>query len=59
MVNKNSFDKNELKIELYPENLTLNYFRKISIKDILSKETLVHSLDENKDLAYLGQMPHY
>ena len=51
---KNSFDKNELKIELYPKNLPKNNLKKKSIKNILSEKTLDHSLDKNKDLAYLG-----
>ena len=53
-ISKNSFDKNELKIELYPENLPKYNFEKKSIKNILSEKTLAHSLDKNKDLAYLG-----
>ena len=43
---KSSFDNNELKIELYPENLPKNNLKKESIKNFLSKETLSHSLDE-------------
>jgi len=54
LTNKNSFDKVELKIELYPENLPIDKLEKKSIKNILSKETLALSLDENKDLAFLG-----
>ena len=53
-ISKNSFDKNELKIELYPKNLPKNNLKKKSIKNILSEKTLAHSLDKNKDLAYLG-----
>jgi hypothetical protein len=53
--NKNSFfDTNELKIELYPKNLPKKNLEKQSIKNILPKGTLSHSLDENKDLAFLG-----
>ena len=54
MVRKNSVHKNELKIELYPENLPKDKLEKESIKNILPEKTLAHSLDENKDLAYLG-----
>ena len=53
-ISKNSFDKNELKIELYPKNLPKNNLKKKSIKNILSEKTLAHSLNKNKDLAYLG-----
>jgi len=52
--NKNSIDKDVLKIELYPENLPIDKLEKKSINNILSKETLALSLDENKDLAFLG-----
>jgi len=54
LVRKNSVHKNELKIELYPENLPKDKLEKESIKNILPEKTLAHSLDKNKDLAYLG-----
>ena len=43
---------NELKIELYPNNKPRYSFPKEPIKDIITKDILVHSLDINQNLAY-------
>ena len=45
---------NELKIELYPDKKPRYEFSKESVKKILEKDTLAHSLDLYKNLAYLG-----
>ena len=45
---------NELKIELYPDKKPRYEFSKESVKKILEKDTLAHSLDLDKNLAYLG-----
>ena len=44
----------DLKIELYPNNIPKDNLDKKSIKTILTQDTLGHSLDINKDLAFLG-----
>ena len=47
-------DSHELKIELYPEKKTRYTFEKYSIKNIITKDTLGHSLNENQDLAFIN-----
>ena len=44
---------NKLKIELYPEKKPLYTFDKNSIKKILPKDTLDHSLNPEQILAYI------
>ena len=51
MANKN----NELKIELYPDRKPRYEFPKSSIKSIISKDVLSHSLDINKELGFLNE----
>ena len=46
-------NKNELKIELYPENKPRYTFDKEPIKKILPKDVLGHSLDLKQELAYM------
>ena len=46
-------NKNELKIELYPENKPRYTFDKEPIKKILPKDVLGHSLDPKQELAYM------
>ena len=43
---------NELKIELYPENIPISELEKEPVKKIINKETLAHSFDINQKLAY-------
>ena len=43
---------NELKIELYPENIPISELKKESVEKIINKETLAHSFDINQKLAY-------
>ena len=43
---------NELKIELYPENIPISELEKESVKTIINKETLGHSFDLNQKLGY-------
>jgi len=45
---------NELKIELYPDKKPRYDFIKESVKKILEKDTLDHSLDLKKDLGFLN-----
>ena len=45
--------KNELKIDLYPDNKPRYTFDKQPIKTILPKDILDHSLNPNQELAYL------
>ena len=47
-------NKNELKIELYPENKPRYIFDKEPIKKILPKDVLGHSLDLKQELAYMS-----
>ena len=44
---------NELKIELYPDNQPRYTFEKDSLRKIIDKDVLGHSLDLNKSLAYI------
>ena len=44
---------NELKIELYPDKEPRYEFKKESVKTLLEKNTLDHSLDLNKNLGCL------
>ena len=46
--------KNELKIELYPENLPKDKLEKESLKKVIPRKTLSLSLNKNRNLAYLG-----
>ena len=43
---------NELKIELYPNNKPRYSFPKESIKDLITKDVLSHSLNVEQNLAY-------
>ena len=43
---------NELKIELYPENIPISELEKESVKTIINKETLGYSFDLNQKLGY-------
>ena len=45
-------ESKELKIELYPEKEPRYTFDKDSIKKLITKDTLGHSLNENQDLAF-------
>lgn len=47
-------ENNELKIELYPENKPRYEFPKESVKNIITKDVLDHSLNSNQNLAYLN-----
>ena len=47
-------ENNELKIELYPEKQPRYEFPKESIKNIITKDVLDHSLNPNQNLAYLN-----
>ena len=49
-----TMDSHELKIELYPEKKPRYTFEKDSIKNIITKDTLGHSLNENQDLAFIN-----
>ena len=54
--NINSIDSSklkELKIELYPENNPIGKLEKQPIKNFIPKDALGHSLDINKDLAFI------
>ena len=44
----------ELKINLFSENIPQGKLEKHPVKNIINKETLGHSLDENQSLAFLG-----
>jgi len=43
---------NELKIELYPENMPISELEKKPVETIINKETLVYSFNQNQKLAY-------
>ena len=45
--------KYELKINLFSENIPQGKLEKHPVKNIINKETLGHSLDENQSLAFL------
>ena len=47
-------ESNELRIELYPEKEPRYTFAKDSLKYIITKDTLAHSLNENQELAFTG-----
>ena len=49
-------ENNELKIELYPEKETRYDFPKSSVKKIITKEVLDHSLNPEQNLAYMHSM---
>ena len=51
---KNKFKKDELKINLYPNNIPQGKLEKRSVKDLINKNTLYHSFDINQNLAFLG-----
>ena len=44
---------NELKIELYPENIPISELEKKPVESIINENTLGHSFDKNQKLAYL------
>ena len=46
-------ENNELKIELYPEKEARYDFPKESVKNIITKNILDHSLNPNQNLAYM------
>ena len=46
-------ENNELKIELYPEKEPRYDFPKKSVKEIITKDVLDHSLNPNQSLAYM------
>ena len=46
-------ESNELKINLYPENEPRYTFEKKSIKNLITKDTLGHSLNQEQELAYI------
>ena len=45
---------NELKIDLYPENIPISELEKESVESIITKDTLAHSFDINQKLGYLA-----
>ena len=45
-------ESTELKIDLYPENKPRYTFNKDPIKNLITKDTIGHSLNENQKLAY-------
>ena len=45
---------NEIKIELYPENMPISELEKRPIEKIINKDTLVYSFDISKKLGYLS-----
>ena len=51
---KNIYDKNELKIVLYPENKPRYNFEKISLKSLLISKTFAYSFDKNKELGFIN-----
>ena len=46
-------ESNELRIELYPDKEPRYAFEKKSIKEIITKDILCHSLNEKQELAYM------
>ena len=46
-------DKNELKIELYPNKKLINNLELESVNKLIGKYTIAHSFDINQKLAYL------
>ena len=46
--------KNELKIELYPENQPRNDFKKEPLKTLIKNDTLGYSFDKEQDLAFIN-----
>ena len=46
-------EKNELKIELYPDSVPRYSFDKSSLKDSIPSNVLVHSFDIKQELAYI------
>ena len=47
-------NNNELKIYLFPDRIARNEFETESLKKLINKDTLAHSLDKNKKLAYIN-----
>ena len=45
-------ESSELKIDLYPENKPRYTFNKDPVKNLITKDTIGHSLNENQKLAY-------
>ena len=52
--NNIKISNNELKIELFPDRKARNEFETESLKKLINKDTLSHSLDINKELAYIN-----
>ena len=52
-LNQNS-EENELKIELYPENVPIDKLEKELVSSVLPEDKLCDSLDKNKALAFPG-----
>ena len=46
-------ESNELKIDLYPDNKPRYDFPKESVKSLITKDTLDHSLNKDQQLAYI------
>ena len=46
---------NQLKIELYPDREPRYTFEKESVENIIPKDTLAHSLDMNRNLAFMEE----
>ncbi len=46
-------ESNELKIDLYPDNKPRYDFPKKSVKSLITKDTLDHSLNKDQQLAYI------
>ena len=52
---ENGNKNNDLVILLYPENPPRDIFEKEPISKIITKDVLLHSLDKNQNLAFLGK----
>ena len=52
-LNQNS-EENELKIELYPENVPIDKLEKELVSSVMPEDKLCDSLDKNKALAFPG-----
>ena len=51
---ENGVQTNDLKIELYPKKKARYEFKKSPLKDIVKKDTLGYSFNENDELAYIN-----
>ena len=49
-----NMESNELKIDLYPDNKPRYDFPKKSVKSLITKDTLDHSLNKDQQLAYMN-----